>query len=215
MGLCLSTTPRLRFIKRCGQSTISDWSLTKQQSPKIVSIHILDDDSLLNVFHLYRPCFLGEDENNFNRLLGGDETWAQGCWWYRLAHVCQRWRNLILVMMISLQKMKRGYCLLSSSVLASATSAFTSLFRSSDVQKLVMAIDEEFPILEYLIMGPLPENSDNTALRLPETLQAPNLHHLTLGGFACPMRPRLHPIAAGLVTLCLITHHQFAYFQPN
>ena len=56
---------------------------------------------------------------------------------------------------------------------------------------------------------------DNTALMLSETLQAPNLHHLTLGGFACPIRSRLHPTATGLVTLCLITHHQFAYFQPN
>ena len=27
-----------------------------------VLIHILDDDSLLNVFYLYRPFFLGEDE---------------------------------------------------------------------------------------------------------------------------------------------------------
>jgi hypothetical protein len=50
---------------------------------------------------------------------------------------------------------------------------------------------------------------------LPETLQAPNLHHLALGGFACPIRPRLHPTAASLVTLFLITDNQSAYFQPN
>jgi hypothetical protein len=78
---------------------------------------------------------------------------------------------------------------------------------------LVMAIDEEFPILEYLIMGPLVK--DNTALILPETLQAPRLRHLALSGFACPIRPRLHSTVTNLTTLLLITHHQSAYLQPK
>jgi hypothetical protein len=82
-----------------------------------------------------------------------------------------------------------------------------------NLQKLVMAIDEEFPILEDLIVEP--PLKDNTVLMLLETLQAPNLHHLVLGGFACPIRPRLHPTAASLVTLFLKTDHQSAYFQPN
>ena len=79
--------------------------------------------------------------------------------------------------------------------------------------KFVMAIDEEFPILEYLIVGPVVD--DSTALMLPETLQAPNLRHLALGGFASPMRSRLHPTAVSLVTLFLRISHQSAYFQPN
>jgi hypothetical protein len=82
-----------------------------------------------------------------------------------------------------------------------------------NLRKLVMAIDEEFPILEYLIVGPWMK--DSTALMLPETLQAPHLRHLALNGFACPIRPRLHPTAASLVTLSLIINHQSAYFQPN
>ena len=62
-----------------------------------MSIHILDDDSLLNIFYLYRPFFLGEDEKEeADRLVGGWGRWDRGRWWYRLAHVCQRWRNLIL-----------------------------------------------------------------------------------------------------------------------
>ena len=76
-----------------------------------------------------------------------------------------------------------------------------------------MAIDEDFPILEYLIVGP--PKDDSTALMLPETLHAPNLHHLALGGFACPIRSRLHPTAVSLVTLFLRISHQTAYFQPN
>ena len=55
------------------------------------------------------------------------------------------------------------------------------------LRTLVMAIDEEFPIMEYLIVWSW--TMDSTALKLPETLQAPHLRHLTLGGFACPIRP--------------------------
>ena len=36
-----------------------------------VSIHILDDDSLLNVFNFYRPFSLGEEDDNDAYLLGG------------------------------------------------------------------------------------------------------------------------------------------------
>jgi hypothetical protein len=86
-------------------------------------------------------------------------------------------------------------------------------FPVPDLQKLVMAVDGEFPILEYLIVEPWANNS--TDLILPETLQAPNLRHFMMGGFVCPIRPRLHPTAASVVTLCLITRHQSAYFQPN
>ena len=82
-----------------------------------------------------------------------------------------------------------------------------------NLRRLVMAIDEEFPILEYLIVSP--SAKDSTALVLPETLQAPHLRHLMLDGFACPIRPRLHPTAPGLVTLCLVMDHRSAYFQPN
>ena len=43
-------------------------------SPLTSSIHILDDDSLLNVFYLYRPFLLGEDDvYEGYRLRGGGE----------------------------------------------------------------------------------------------------------------------------------------------
>src|ERR1700722_9969361 len=63
------------------------------------SIHILDDDSLLNIIYLYRPSLLGEDEDDLNedsRLTGGNEGWDRERWWYELSHVCQRWRRVIL-----------------------------------------------------------------------------------------------------------------------
>ena len=67
-----------------------------RSSPLTASIHILDDDSLLNVFYFYRPFFLGEDEDEDDRLSGGTKGWYRGRWWYKLAHVCQRWRNVVL-----------------------------------------------------------------------------------------------------------------------
>ena len=76
-----------------------------------------------------------------------------------------------------------------------------------------MAIDEEFPILEYLVVWPWAK--DSTVIMLPEALQAPHLRHLTLRGFTCPIQPRFHPTAPGLVTLCLEIDHPSAYFQPN
>jgi hypothetical protein len=59
------------------------------------------------------------------------------------------------------------------------------VFPNQIIQKLVMAIEEEFPILEYLIVDP--STRDDTPLVLPETLQAPHLRHLMLRTFACPI----------------------------
>ena len=68
--------------------------------PRTPSIHILDDYSLLHIFYLYRPFLLGEDEDNEDngarRLWGGSRGWVRGRWWYGPAHVCRRWRNIIL-----------------------------------------------------------------------------------------------------------------------
>ena len=50
-----------------------------RNSPLTASIHILDEDSLLYVFYLYRPFLLGEeDEDEDNRLFGGGG--AMGPW---------------------------------------------------------------------------------------------------------------------------------------
>ena len=82
------------------------------------------------------------------------------------------------------------------------------------LQKLIVAIDEEYPELEYLVMQPS-EWGKRTALMLPETLQAPRLRHLLLTGFAFPTGCQLLMNAASIVTLCLQLNHPDAYFQPN
>ena len=64
----------------------------------MASIHILDDDSLLNVFYFYRH--LDDDGDGENAIFLVGEDWERDCyrlrWWYQLAHVCRRWRSLIL-----------------------------------------------------------------------------------------------------------------------
>ena len=82
-----------------------------------------------------------------------------------------------------------------------------------ELQRLIMVVDEEYAALEYLIMVSSTVD-ESTALMLPETLQAPRLHHLLLFGFAIPMESRLLTNAVGLISLAL-TVPQSAYFQPS
>ncbi|KAH9981821.1 hypothetical protein BJV74DRAFT_66745 [Russula compacta] len=58
-------------------------------------IHTLDDDSLLNIFYLYRPILLDKDDDDDRCILQGGE-WDRERWWYMLTHVCRRWRYLVL-----------------------------------------------------------------------------------------------------------------------
>jgi hypothetical protein len=82
------------------------------------------------------------------------------------------------------------------------------------LQKLIVAMNEEYPILEYLvIMLPIEDNS--ATLTFPETFQAPHLCHLALGGFALPIGSRLLTTAVGLVTLSLFMANPSTYFHPN
>ena len=82
----------------------------------------------------------------------------------------------------------------------------------SNLQKLITAIDGEYPILEYLILAASKEKS--TVIILPETLQAPHLRHLVIDG-SIPIRSPLLGTAPGLVTLSLELHHPSTYFQPT
>lgn len=59
------------------------------------NIQILDNDSLLNVFHLCRPALLDVDEADDDRILEGGE-WVRERWWYKLVQVCRKWRYIIL-----------------------------------------------------------------------------------------------------------------------
>ena len=84
----------------------------------------------------------------------------------------------------------------------------------TSLQKIILAIEDEYPILEYLFIGH--SNPDiSTILMIPETLQAPHLRHVVLSGIALPMGSRLLTTAVGLVTLLLDIDRPFSYFHPN
>ena len=81
------------------------------------------------------------------------------------------------------------------------------------LQKLVMAIDGEYPILEYLILAN-PTKEKSTISILHETLQTPHLRHLMIN-CSIPIRSPFLGTAAGLVNLYLTLFHPSAYFQPT
>ena len=217
-----------------------------ENSRRTASIHILDDDSLIHVFRLYRPFLLGEDEDDDARFLGGMEGWVHARWWYGLAHVCQRWRNVVLgsasylgvslvctygtpvaVMLAHSPPLPLviDYCHGDRDITKDEGAILALKHRDrvrhvrlfipvASLQKLIAAMDEEYPILEYLIIWP-PREDTSTVLILPETLQAPHLHHLTLVNFALPIGSRLLTTAVGLASLCLVMNDPSTYFRPN
>jgi hypothetical protein len=81
------------------------------------------------------------------------------------------------------------------------------------LQKLLKAIDDEFPMLEYMHIAPPTEH--NTRLILPPTFGAPHLRHFVLYHFASPIGSPLLTTAIGLVTLLLRWIHPFTYPHPN
>jgi hypothetical protein len=208
---------------------------------------MLDDDSLLNVFLLYRPFLMGEDiKDEDYRLLGGGQ-WDRGRWWYKLAHVCQRWRNIVLgstaylgVSLVCTNGTPVADMLANSpplplvidyvdnndDIAAEDEEGAILALKQYDrvcrvrlmvpdaIQKLIDAMDDEYPILEHLIIM-RPVRNSNSILIFPEALQAPHIHHLVLVGFALPIGSRLLTSAVGLVTLSLIMDHPSTYFYPN
>jgi hypothetical protein len=81
-----------------------------------------------------------------------------------------------------------------------------------NLQRLFMAINEGYPILEYLIIV---SRDKPQGLALPETFQVPHLHHLALSGFALPIGSRLLTTAVRLITLVLVMTIPSTYFEPN
>jgi len=209
-------------------------------------IHVLNDDCLLRIFSLYRPPLLDEDEVVDIRILQGGE-WGRERWWYKLVHVCRRWRYLILQSAAHL-----GVCLVCTygtpvadmlahspplplvidtvdnfqDISAEDEERITFVLQHSDrvrrirfrmsvsnLEKLILAMDKEFPMLEYLYIAP--PTKHNITLVFPQTFRAPQLRQLILINLATPIGSPLIATAPGLVTLALDYIHPSAYFSPH
>jgi hypothetical protein len=81
------------------------------------------------------------------------------------------------------------------------------------LQKLVTAIDGEFPTLEFLNIEP--PVKVNARLSLPPTFEAPQLRHLWLDYFTNPIGSPFLTSAVGLVTLFLLQIHTSTHVQPE
>ncbi|KAH9010019.1 hypothetical protein EDB85DRAFT_2162018 [Lactarius pseudohatsudake] len=78
---------------------------------------------------------------------------------------------------------------------------------------IVKAMEGEFAVLERLVIRPQTES--RVGLVLPEKLQAPLLHHLTLSNITLPTGSRLLRDAEGLITLALLDLPATAEFHPE
>ncbi|KAH9955676.1 hypothetical protein BC827DRAFT_830422 [Russula dissimulans] len=83
-----------------------------------------------------------------------------------------------------------------------------------DLQKVTVALDGEFPVLECLYLRPTTKMVINL-LALPKSLRAPHLRHLKLSDFASPIESPLLTTVVSLVTLSLNCINQTSYFHPN
>jgi hypothetical protein len=204
-------------------------------------IHILKDDVLLNIFHLYRLAepVEYEDENGLSTF-----KWDRQRWWYKLAHVCQQWRNIILESPSWLDL--HLYCTngvpVSDMLAHSPPLPLTIDYHAvggemtvedesgillallhrdrvrhiyfsifENVGKFFTVMDDQFPILELVHI-----HSRTKDVALPVTFQAPNLRHLNLWKASIPIGSSLlTTTAAGLVTLELLNIPASAYFPPS
>jgi len=208
-------------------------------------IYILDDDSLLNIFHLCRPVLLDDDVADDGRILEGGE-WARERWWYRLVQVCQRWRSLILASASHLRlSLLCTYGIPVTKMLAHSPLPLTIDYLGDDrdiateeegiilalqhrdrvrrirlrvpllnLQKFILAMDGEFPILEYLFIEP--PTGLSSELVLPNTFKAPHLRHLVLSDFGSPIVTSPSLITGiSLVTLSIQNISPSAHSHPT
>jgi hypothetical protein len=83
------------------------------------------------------------------------------------------------------------------------------------LQRFLVLMDKEFPMLEYLFIAPTSTFDSDMRLVLPETFQALHLRHLILADFTFSIKSPLLSNTMGLVTLSLVGLHSPGYFHPN
>jgi hypothetical protein len=208
----------------------------RRQSP----LYILNDDVLLNIFHLYRL----SDPDEYDDGIGTVFVCHRQRWWYKLAHVCRQWRNLILESPSRLDL--HLYCtngvpvadMLAHSPPLPLTINYHTMDRREvtaedessillalshrdrvrhiyfwmlpDVGKFVTAMNDQFPILERIHIHSL------TEAVLPATFQTPKLRYLRLWRASLPIgSPLLTTTAARLTTLSLLNIPATGYFSPS
>ena len=208
-------------------------------------IHVLDDDSLLNIFSCYRP--IAFDSDNVTDSTIPEFRWDRERWWYKLVHVCRRWRYLILgsasylrlCLVCTPGKLVEGM-LKSSPPLPLVVNHNhpNRLLTAGEENGLLFALHQRDRIRTIYLHMPLPclrkilptlddkfpmlellyirhPAKGYIPLTLPPTFEAPHLRHLNLHQFAAPMGSPLFTTATGLMTLILRWIHPLTYSDPS
>lgn len=181
----------------------------------VISIYVFSDELLLRIFCHYQPFLFDEygadDEDTLEVT-----KWDSERWWYKLAHVCRKWRHLVLA---SASHMGLSIVCSYATPVAAILTHLPSLpliidygdedrrvasddeegilialrnhlqvrririrMSSSGLQRLFVAMDAEFPILEHLYIKSLTD--DDSGLSFPQTFKAPQLRHFRLRNIA-------------------------------
>ncbi|KAI0286307.1 hypothetical protein BC826DRAFT_1121249 [Russula brevipes] len=165
------------------------------------SIHILDDDSLLNVFYLYRPVLLDDAEDDDEKVLHGGQWDCDERWWYKLKHVCRRWRCLILGAKYNFPP-NYGDGLILALNHRDRVRRIRLWTAAGQLQSVIRAIGGEFPILEHLDLQfhGFPDTRDvNLTLRL--AFRAPRLRHIISSNLGFLIGSPLVSTTTGIVVL--------------
>jgi hypothetical protein len=218
-------------------------------------IYTLNNDTLLNIFYLYRLHIADEEEDEHHDALFIRKCqWDRQRWWYELVQVCRWWRFIILASSSVLDlhlvctygvpvadMLKHSPCpglpltifydddtcemkrkdeegaLLAISQHRNRVRRITLRIPPPKLQRLISAMNEEFPILDRLNLETSTQSFHNGAI-LPQTFLAPNLRHIYLWGVALPTQSPLRALLTttrSLVFLWLGGVPRSAYFPPN
>ncbi|KAI0247551.1 hypothetical protein BJV78DRAFT_909918 [Lactifluus subvellereus] len=229
---CLSSNICLPLVGRLGQRA-PEPTRKIPHSP----IHSLNDDVLLNIFHLYQL----DVSNVYDEDGDPNFEWDYQRWWYKLAQVCQWWRYLILASPshLDLHLLCTHGVPIADMLAHSPPLPLTINYRETTeedekdillalrhsdrvhyirlnlstpkLRKIITTMDEQFPILERMYIRPWIDGS----LVLPRTFQAPHLRHLFLRSAALPIGSPLLTTTVGFVTLRLEDIPSSAYFSPS
>jgi hypothetical protein len=83
-------------------------------------------------------------------------------------------------------------------------------------QRLIVAINDEFPKLEFFyIARSFDSSEEHSALVLPDRFRAPRVRHLILFSLSLSIQSPVITTALGLVTLSLLLSPPFNRFHPN
>jgi hypothetical protein len=193
---------------------------------------------LLNIFHLYRLAEPDQYEDEKGLL---NYRWDRQRWWYKLAHVCRLWRNLILESpsRLNLHLLCANGVPVADVLAHSPPLPLTIDYRAfpeitaEDESGIFLAlshrdrvhyVDLWMPNVGKFVTAmddqfPILERMyihSVTKVDLPLTFQAPNLRNLILSTASLSIvSPLLTTSTAGLVTLELLNILPSAYFPPS